>query len=560
MSEADRSLPAREARIYDSLAVAPTAAAYGVGPAWIGGILYWSDGLSWDDVVGSGGSGSATTLDVASLGADTTGATDCASIINSALASLYAAGGGTLYFPIGVYRVDSAITIPGDSATPQKSVPISFVGEGARWVGRNVSPTGGSVLDLRATDTYGKIKSNSLHLLSFSGLTFTDGAGTSTPFIYTTNATLNIDACAFWGSKSSAWDQDAIILGGANQVEGGQGWDDGFQGYGTVIKDSYFAKLRRAIYGRAFCNAVNIINNTVWSSCGDNAGAAIEINGRPTTGSGVAAGNYIAGNLIELVGYKYGIMLNYASENVLIGNGFYDATGVTTASVRFEANANSNFVISAYDASSISDINGSDSSLPNRVLTQKQASIGKLGPVSFPDSNYPTTIRKPVMSGWDATAFTVQPGSSIADGSTLIKVLRSAAESTNPAAVIMSLVQSGTLTLRGSSAGQLIAQDAAGSELTRFDAGMRQWKAAGTGGPMLQDSGSGGSYLTLKNYGVKLQLQDGSNEVMIKQGSGTPEGAIAANVGSLYLRTNGGAGTTLYIKETGTGNTGWVAK
>ena len=41
---------------------------------------------------------------------------------------------------------------------------------------------------------------------------------------------------------------------------------------------------------------------------------------------------------------------------------------------------------------------------------------------------------------------------------------------------------------------------------------------------------------------------------------GTPEGVYTAPVGSLYLRSNGGAGTTLYIKESGTGNTGWVAK
>jgi hypothetical protein len=40
----------------------------------------------------------------------------------------------------------------------------------------------------------------------------------------------------------------------------------------------------------------------------------------------------------------------------------------------------------------------------------------------------------------------------------------------------------------------------------------------------------------------------------------SPEGVVTAPVGSLYTRTNGGAGTTLYIKESGTGNTGWVAK
>lgn len=46
----------------------------------------------------------------------------------------------------------------------------------------------------------------------------------------------------------------------------------------------------------------------------------------------------------------------------------------------------------------------------------------------------------------------------------------------------------------------------------------------------------------------------------IQRGAGTPEGAVTAAVGSMYLRSDGGAGTTLYIKESGAGNTGWVAK
>lgn len=43
-------------------------------------------------------------------------------------------------------------------------------------------------------------------------------------------------------------------------------------------------------------------------------------------------------------------------------------------------------------------------------------------------------------------------------------------------------------------------------------------------------------------------------------GEGTPEGAVTASVGALFTRTDGGAGSTLYVKESGTGNTGWVAK
>jgi hypothetical protein len=50
------------------------------------------------------------------------------------------------------------------------------------------------------------------------------------------------------------------------------------------------------------------------------------------------------------------------------------------------------------------------------------------------------------------------------------------------------------------------------------------------------------------------------NYVPISSGAGTPEGVVTANPGALYVSTTGGAGTTLYVKESGTGNTGWVGK
>lgn len=46
----------------------------------------------------------------------------------------------------------------------------------------------------------------------------------------------------------------------------------------------------------------------------------------------------------------------------------------------------------------------------------------------------------------------------------------------------------------------------------------------------------------------------------IQRGAGTPEGNVVAPVGTAFLRTDGGAGTTLYVKESGTGSTGWVGK
>lgn len=43
--------------------------------------------------------------------------------------------------------------------------------------------------------------------------------------------------------------------------------------------------------------------------------------------------------------------------------------------------------------------------------------------------------------------------------------------------------------------------------------------------------------------------------------NGDPEGEFVANRGSQFHRLDGGAGTCLYVKESGDGtNTGWVAK
>jgi len=61
-----------------------------------------------------------------------------------------------------------------------------------------------------------------------------------------------------------------------------------------------------------------------------------------------------------------------------------------------------------------------------------------------------------------------------------------------------------------------------------------------------------------RNYSV--ELRPGAGAVIWTSGTGTPEGAVTAPIGSLFTRTDGGAGTTLYVKESGSGNTGWVAK
>lgn len=85
------------------------------------------------------------------------------------------------------------------------------------------------------------------------------------------------------------------------------------------------------------------------------------------------------------------------------------------------------------------------------------------------------------------------------------------------------------------------------------------------GTSLLQGSGA-----QMHHYGDLVRLYDHAGTgggvlqfgtgALIRTGLGSPEGVYFGAVGSLYLRTDGGAGTTLYVKESGTGNTGWAAK
>jgi hypothetical protein len=52
-----------------------------------------------------------------------------------------------------------------------------------------------------------------------------------------------------------------------------------------------------------------------------------------------------------------------------------------------------------------------------------------------------------------------------------------------------------------------------------------------------------------------------THDLRVLRGTGTPLNNVVADRGTLFLRSDGGANTTLYVKESGDGlSTGWVAK
>ncbi|WP_370372977.1 hypothetical protein [Henriciella pelagia] len=79
---------------------------------------------------------------------------------------------------------------------------------------------------------------------------------------------------------------------------------------------------------------------------------------------------------------------------------------------------------------------------------------------------------------------------------------------------------------------------------------------AGLGAGLYMTGASGGD----QGAGTVNATAHHVGSVFWSSGSGSPESAVTAPVGSLYSRTDGGASTTLYVKESGSGNTGWVAK
>lgn len=74
---------------------------------------------------------------------------------------------------------------------------------------------------------------------------------------------------------------------------------------------------------------------------------------------------------------------------------------------------------------------------------------------------------------------------------------------------------------------------------------------------------TGGGALALNNMlRILFRNMPSTGEgVKVLKGYGSPENNFSAQVGSIYQRLDGGANTTLYIKESGDNtNTGWAAK
>lgn len=400
------------------------------------------------------------TLDIRDYGTvDMTGATDCSPAFLAALAATQAAG-ATLVIPPGTLRVDSqiALTNNGGAGIPlQNSIRITGAGQSRNM---NSGPAGGTILDLRYAGATGKIISYGAGVLELDHLTLTDYGTSSTPFVYITCTILKAHHLTIVGNPTKGHataDQDVFVLGG-----GGTGYDgtvnSPFGGYGTVIENCAFDRIRRALWARTW-SAVNFINNEINLHCGavDGSAAAIDID-QATFGVGWVTDNLISGNYVELQGYVYGIAIRGGQRNMVTHNGFWDPTnGTTVASVYCTATASGNLIVSMGEGGTdfLEDTAGSNSYI-GRDPTG--GGIRTRGGWNFASTTKPMYVQSGIVVQGDGVSnwapLHVQPAQSDipTDTTSLLKVVRHASAATSPGGTAFAVSHGGTITAAQSGA------------------------------------------------------------------------------------------------------------
>ena len=272
--------------------------------------------------------------------------------------------GASFFFPAADedYIFEQQIVFPKTviNNTPTQK-PFTIKGSGSYWNGKSIGNNGrkGSCIQLayNGNGNYldAKIISYGLGKITIEDITFEDNSGDNTPFFYGVYTTWSVRKCAFLGSKNGLeCDQDVFILGGTNESEVGDIPNGGFQGYGTIIADNYFNKIRRGIVGQNYFNGNIIQNNTFWFGCGNSNGGAIEFRSDSIQ---TCTGNLIIGNLVEMIYYNNFFVGEQANNNSFIANNLFDTETHTTSYYDF-TDSSYNLIINGWHTDNTDLITG----------------------------------------------------------------------------------------------------------------------------------------------------------------------------------------------------------
>lgn len=242
------------------------------------------------------------------------------------LETVNTAGGGTIYFPPGVYRFDSQLLLPNDGGSPrpiQANIRLTGAGGGQNWYAEGNTTYGTSVLDLRYNGgNIGKIETLGRGALQIDNLVLFDGGTDNNAFIHSTHTVLTIHDSTFIGTCQTPSTQDAIVLGGSTATDGPTTAAP-FSGYGTLIQSNHFNCLNRGLYAKTFANNIQFLSNSFQGNTGT---IAIEANGSLAAAQ-LITGLNISGNLIQMDQYTYGVKLTAVQQSNFTANSFPDIGG-----------------------------------------------------------------------------------------------------------------------------------------------------------------------------------------------------------------------------------------
>jgi hypothetical protein len=304
-------------------------------------------------------------VDLIDFGGDPTGVLASDDALDDALLYLHSNGGGVLNISAGGYKFTKRHIFPytvdsGEAGGYMNSIVIRGHGS-ARSM--SSEPLGGTILKFYDSDPVvadgnghtpqayfdirgrGTVETDSFTMLNSS-------TSSTVPFIRTTTPVPFIHNCAFFGRTGrtgTSCDQDAIVVGGTTRVTS-MGDNGCYFGYGGSVKDCYFNRVRECVRLNTNVNSFVTECNTVGLLCGGGASDAAMVGNSGTETGGILAdsicyANTFRKNIIEMVGYKYGIDLrNYAAGNKSFDNDFWDAAAYSPAYCHKISSTNASFI------------------------------------------------------------------------------------------------------------------------------------------------------------------------------------------------------------------------
>lgn len=513
---------------------------------------------------------------VKNYGAAGDGVTDDTTAIQSAINDAATAGGGVVFFPPGTYAV-TQLTING-----QDNVQLlgSGIASSIKWVW-NAASAAGSCLTIKSGADRTRVS-----LLQFDGSGLTNpAAGRSNHLIAIGTGAgggvteTQIFQCKFTGMVASSGDGVHLLGAAGNFVS--RAWVDdcvfdgcsqygvgGEQGFQFVwIINSYLTNCTTEIglVATADVNSdsVEILGNEIIHTSATRhairieGGATTQIT-RPIVAENIILGGFATINRASLGAWEGNVQTsgNFASadamlrifgnvQEIVVAQNIIDRTSGASAGpcVSVEKNTTSPSVIRVGSNILANEVVGGN------FVTVVDATNISVGSNTCRSSDAGVSV----MFGIDVQAVTtnvtnvlIGPGNQIT-------------------AALHSMKANVRLLANGAN---IVDCSVVGSQGTNSDYGLQMEVGGGggnlTGGFILYhgnnfDSVTGSINQVGWSGFVRIGFNAGTFGSNLFEGSGSPEGVVTARIGSVYLNTAGGAGSTWYYKESGTGNTGWIA-